>query len=99
MRRHGERRSECAGDRINREIQVGINSCAAATVSAHFCRFVTKSCRSCVDLSARKVKAMLRGVSFWYANPRMAETCEVLVSVSENDMSHDVIFPCYDEGT
>ena len=60
---------------------------------------LTKSCRSCVDLSARKVKGKLRGVSFWNANPRMAETCEVLVAVSENDMSHDVIFPCYDEGT
>ena len=30
---------------------------------------------------------------------RMAETCEVLVAVSESDMSHTVFFPCYDEGT
>ena len=32
----------------------------------------------------------------------MAETCEVsvaLVAVSESDMSHDVFFPCCDEGT
>ena len=49
-----------------------------------------------MDLSARKVKGKLRGVSFWYANPRMAETCEVLVAVSGSDMSHDVFFPCRD---
>ena len=75
------------------EIQVGIDSCAAATVVAHFRWFVTKSCKSCVDLSARKVKGKIRGVSFWFENPRMAETCEVLVAVSESDMSHDVFFP------
>ena len=88
----------------NHEIQVGIDSCAAVTVFVHFRCFVTKSCKSCTDLSARKVKGKLRGVSFWYANPRMAETCEVLMAVSESDMSHDVFFPCndeacYDEGT
>ena len=44
------------------EIQVGIDSCAAATVFAHFRWFVTKSCKSCVDQSARKVKGKLRGV-------------------------------------
>ena len=32
-------------------------------------------------------------------NPRMAETCEVVVAVSENDMSHEAFFPSYDEGT
>ena len=37
-----------------------------------------------------------QGVSFWFANPRMAETCEVLVAMH---MSHDVFFPCHDEGT
>ena len=52
----------------NREIQVGIDSCAAATVFAHFCWFVTKSCKSCVDLSARKVTCELRDVSFWCLN-------------------------------
>ena len=83
----------------NHKIQVGIDSCAAVTVFAHFRWFVTKSCKSCVDLSARKVKGKLRGVSFWCVNPRMAKTCEVLVAVSENDMSHDVFFPCYGEGT
>ena len=83
----------------NHEIQVGIDSCAAATVFAHFCWFATKSCKSCVDLSARKVKGKLRGVSFWCVNPRMAKTCEVLVAVSENDMSHHAFFPCYGEGT
>ena len=45
------------------------------------------------------VQGKLRGVSFWYANPRMAETCGVLVAVSESDMGHHVFFPCYDEGT
>ena len=83
----------------NHKIHVGIDSCAAVTVFVHFRLFVTKSCKSCVDLSARKVKGKLPGVSFWYANPRMAETCEVLVAVSESDMSHDVFFPCHDEGT
>ena len=73
----------------NHKIQVGIDSCAAVTVFVHFRWFVTKSCKSCMDLSARKVKA----------NPRMAETCEVLVAVSESHMSHDVLFPCHDEGT
>ena len=64
----------------NHEIQVGIDSCAAATVFAHFRWFVMNSCKSCLDLSARKVKGKLRGVSFWYANLRMAETCEVLIA-------------------
>ena len=82
----------------NHEIQVGIESWAAVTVFAHFRWFVTKRCKSCVDLSTRKVKEKLQGVSFWCANPRKAETCEVLVAVSENDTSHDVFFPCYDEG-
>ena len=37
---------------------------------------------------------------FWYANPRVAESCEVLVAVSETtDMSHDVSFPCCYKGT
>ena len=31
-------------------------------------------------------------MSFWYANPRMAETCEVWAAVSESDTSHDVFF-------
>ena len=74
----------------NREIQIGINSCAAVTVFVHFRQFVTKSCKSCMDLSARKVKGKLRGDSFCYVNPRMAETCEVLMAVSESDMNHDV---------
>ena len=77
----------------NHKIQVGIDSCAVVTVFVHFRWFVTKTCKSCMDLSARKVKGKLRGVPFWYANPRMAETCEVLVAVSESDMSHDVLFP------
>ena len=75
------------------------DSCAAVIVFVHFRWFAKKSCKSCMDLSARKVKGKLRGVSFWCANPRMAETCEVLVAVSESDMSHDVFFPCHDEGT
>ena len=83
----------------NHEIQVGIDSCAAVIVFAHFCWFVTKSCKSCVDLSARKVNGELRGVSLWCVNPRMAKTCEVLVAVLENDVSHDALFFCYGEGT
>ena len=54
------------------KVQVGIDSCTA----------VTTSCKSCMDLSARKVKGKLRGVSFWYAGPKMAETCGVLVGGS-----------------
>ena len=45
------------------------------------------------------MKGKLRGVSFWYSGLKMAETCDVLLAVSESDMSHDVFFPCYDEGT
>ena len=63
----------------NHEIQVGFGSFAAVIVFVHFRWFVTKSCKSCVDLSVRKVKCKLRGVSFWCVNPRMAKTCEVLV--------------------
>ena len=42
-----------------------------------------KSCRSCLDPSAQEVISQLRDVSFWHVNSRMAETCEVLVAVSE----------------
>ena len=49
--------------------------------------------------SARKVKGKFRGVPFWHANPRMAETCEVFVAVSKSDMCHDVSFACYYKGT
>ena len=106
MRRHGERRSECAGDRTSvvpreksRDTGWKRFVCCSDCVSLTFAGFVTKSCKSCVDLSPRKVKGKLRGVSFWYASPRMAEMRDVLVAVSESDMSHDVFFPCYDEGT
>ena len=37
----------------NHKIQVGIDSCVAVTVFVHFRWFVTKSCKSCMDLSAR----------------------------------------------
>ena len=79
----------------SRKIQVGINSCAAVTVFVHLRWFETKSCKPCMDLSARKVKGKFRGVPFWYAGLKMAETCEVLVvlvAVSESDMNHDVFF-------
>ena len=37
---------------------------------------------------------------FLIRDSRMAETCEVLVAVSEtSDMSHDVSFPCCFRGT
>ena len=84
------------------KIQVGIDSCTAVTVFVHYRWFLTKSCKSYMDFSARKVKFKLRGVSLWYAGLKMAETYEVLVAlvaVSESDMSHNVFFPCYDEDT
>ena len=80
----------------SRKIQVGIDSCAGVTVFVHLRCFETKSCKPCMDLSARKVKGKFRGVPFWYACLKMAETCEVLaalVAVSESDMSHDGFFP------
>ena len=40
----------------NHKIQVGIDSCVAVTVFVHFRSFVTRSCKSCMDLSAREVK-------------------------------------------
>ena len=48
----------------NHEILVRIDSCAAATMFAHFRWFVMKRCKSCMDLSARKGKGKFRGVSF-----------------------------------
>ena len=103
MHRHGERRSECAGD---------WSSVVAREKSqdSGWNRFVC--CSDCVRsvslvrneklqvlCGSECSKGKLRGVSFWYLNPRMAETCEVLVAVSESDMSQDVFFPCHDEGT
>ena len=72
-----------------REIQSSeIDSCAAVTV---FALLGAKSCTSCYDLSARKVD----GESFWYVNPRMAETHRILMALSEtSDMSHDVSLSC-----
>ena len=84
------------------KIQVGIDSCTVVTVFVHLRWLETKSCKPCMDLSARKVKGKFRGVPFWYAGLKMAETCEVLVvlvAVLESDMNHDVFFPLYDEDT
>ena len=78
----------------NREIQIEIGSCAAVIV---FFRMVaddftmlrtsskTKGRRSgrTLDLSAREATGKLRDVSFWYVNPRMAQTCKVLMAVPE----------------
>ena len=76
----------------NCEIQSGIESRAAVAV---FALPGVKSCESCLDLSARKVKGKLRDASFKYVNPRMAKTCKVSMAVSEtSDMSHDLFFPC-----
>ena len=94
MRRHGERRFECTGDWISvvarkksRDSE-GIESRVAVAV---FDLPGVKCRRSCLDLSARKVNGKLRDVSFWYANPRMAETCKVSTAVSEtSDMRYDV---------
>ena len=59
-----------------------------------------KSCKSCLDLSARKVIGKLRDVSHWYANLSMAQTCTVSIAVSEtSQMSHDVFFFCCCKGT
>ena len=81
----------------NREFQSGIGSYAAMMV---FALLGVKSCKSCLDLSARKVIGKLRDVSFSYANLRMAVTCTVSMAVSETShMSHDVFFPCCCKGT
>ena len=106
MRRHGERRSGLALEigavlllARRHKIQVGIDSCAAVTVFVHLRWFEKKSCKPCTDLSAQKVKGKFRGVPFWYAGLKMAETCEVWVAVSESDMNHDVVFPRCNEDT
>ena len=79
------------------EIQNGIEPCAAVIV---FALPGVKSCKFCVDLSARSVIGKLRDVSFWYVNLKMAEACKVSMAASEtNNMSHDVFFPCCGEGT
>ena len=81
----------------NREFQSKIGSYAAVMV---FALLGVKSCKSCLDLSARKVIGKLRDVSFCYANLRMAETCTVSMAVSETShMSHDEFFPCCCKGT
>ena len=54
----------------NRDFQSGIESYAAVMV---FALLGVKSCKSCLDLSARKVIAKLRDVSFWYANLKRAQ--------------------------
>ena len=56
-----------------------------------------KNCKSCLDLSARKVKRKLRDATVWFANPRMAETCKISVAET-SDMNHDVFFPCCCKG-
>ena len=84
------------------KIQVRIGTCAAVIVFVYLRWFETKSCDPCMDLSARKVKGKFRGVLFWYAGLKMAETCEVLVvlvAVSESDMNHDVFLLRYNEDT
>ena len=46
------------------------------------------------------MKCKLRDVSFWFVNPRAAETSEVLVAVSEtSDVSHHVSFRCCCKGS
>ena len=77
------------------KIQVGIDSCTAVTEFVHLRWFETKSCEPSLGLSARKVKGKFRGVPFWFAGLKMAETCEVLVvlvAVLESDINHDVFF-------
>ena len=56
------------------EIRSGIGSRAAVNVIA---LLGVKSCKSCLDLSARKVRGKLRDVSFWYVKLRMTETRKV----------------------
>ena len=74
------------------KIQVGIDSSTAVIVFVHFRWFETKSCKFCVDLSARKVKSKLRSTETY-------EVLVALVAVTESDTSHDVFFPCSDEDT
>ena len=64
----------------NRRFQSGIESYAAAMV---FALLSVKSCKSCLDLSARKVIGKLQDVSYWYANLRRAQTCTVSIALSE----------------
>ena len=72
----------------NCETQSGFESCVTVTVFAP--GKCTNSCKSSLDLSARKVKGQLRDVSFLYVNPRMSQT---------SDTSHDVSFLCCNKRT
>ena len=100
MRRHGERRSECAGDRISvvareKSRDSGWNRFVCCSDCVRSFSMVRNE-KFCIDLSARKVKDKLRSVSFWYANPRMEKTCEVVVAVSQRATG---VMMCHDEST
>ena len=100
MRQHGERRSDRTGDWISvvareNSRDSGWNRfvcCSDCVRSFLLVRVETLQvlCGSECSKGERQVPCV---------NPRMAKTCEVLVAVSENDMSHDAFFPCCGEGT
>ena len=102
MRRLGVRRSECAGD---------WSSVVAREKSqdSGLGRFV--SCSNCVRSFSlvRNEKLQVLCGSECSRGERQAPRCVILVRESENgrdvrslggsDMSHDMFFPCHDEGT
>ena len=54
--------------------------------------------RCCGDCDRCQLNEKLH-VLFGSECSTLAEMCEVLVTGSESDVSHDVFFPCYDKGT
>ena len=106
IRRHGECRSECAGDR---------SSVVVAREKSRYSdwnRFVC--CCDCVRSFSlvRNEKLQVLCGSECSKGERQVPRCVILVRGSENgrdarslgcsgssDMSHDVFFPCHDEGT
>ena len=88
----------------NHEIQVGFDSCAAVIVFAHFRWFATQSCKSCVDLSARKDSGTrIHGDDWKVRAPEMLEVCKTVrrvtrarlrsIVVDGNPGSRDVVYP------
>ena len=89
-------------------IRIGIDSCAAVTVfpksvagdypmlqtSGEAKSYRPASGKLLVYLGARKVQVKLKDGSLRYVNPRIADTHNALIAVSNmNDMGHNVFFP------
>ena len=59
-----------------------------------------KKCKSCSDLSPRKVIGKLQDVAILVCESESGRNVQVSMAVSEtSDMSHDVFFPVCNEGT